>query len=98
MQNGQNVVAAVGEAVPESLESLISFIEDSSGSSKYNESWPATEPSFISKIPDESTINLTKVDNKEHSIEDYLEKHGENEESRGTLFKYVFILIYFIFL
>ena len=68
--------------VPSSFEGVLSNdIADESGSSKYNESWPNSLPSF-NETPPKATEN-NQANTKEHSIEDFI------EERNTTMSKYV---------
>ena len=68
--------------VPSSFDGVLSNdIADESGSSKYNESWPNSLPSF-NETPPKATEN-NQANTKEHSIEDFI------EERNTTMSKYV---------
>ena len=47
-----------------------------SGSSKFDESWPSTLPSFQEESSPTKEKHQPSVNEKEHSVEDYIERHG----------------------
>ena len=68
--------------IPSTFEGVVSNdIRDESGSSKYNESWPSSLPSF-NETPPKAAENIQN-NTKEHSIEDFI------EETNTTMSKYV---------
>lgn len=72
------------EKIENSLQSTVPSLDemvlgadmvDESGSSKYNESWPNTLPSFTDTPPQRKEQFPTR-DEKEHSIEDFIQEQN----------------------
>ena len=72
------------------VENLAVSIEETSGSTKYNESWANAEK----QTPDrEESCYLGgfmhDISEREQSIEDFLQRSAKSRESDGTIAKYV---------
>ena len=97
-QHSVNDVLHLMEKIDDSLQSTIpssldehlnNEILEESGSTKYNESWPGSLPSF-SRTPPETTKN-NHSNGREHSIEDFI------EERNTTMSKYFYFVYNFLY-